>query len=54
MDICGFFSSFHSLNPQVDSPQFAVTVAAAALSTAIPGRSSLPPIGFKWITSIYI
>ena len=33
------------LNPQVDSPPFAVTVAAVALSTAIPGRPGLPPIG---------
>ena len=35
------------LNPQVDSPLFAATVVAAALSTAIPGRPGLPPIGFK-------
>ena len=36
------------LNPQVESPLFAATVVAAAvLSTAIPGRPSLPPIGFK-------
>ena len=37
-----------SLNLQVDSPPFAATVAAAAgLSSAIPGRPGLPPIGFN-------
>ena len=35
------------LNPQVDSPLLAATVAAATLSTAVPGRPSPPPIGFN-------
>ena len=33
--------------PQVDSPPFADTVAAAVFSTTIPGRSGLPPIWFQ-------
>ena len=37
----------HFLNPQFDSPLFAAAVAGAALSTAIPGRLGLPPIGFN-------
>ena len=42
-------NSGRTLNPQVDIPPFAATVvvAAAVLSTAIPGRPGLPLIGFN-------
>ena len=42
-----------TLNPKVHSPPFATTVVVAAvLSTALPGRPSLPTTGFKCLTKI--
>ena len=35
------------LNPQVDSPPFAATVAAAARSIVLPGRPGPPTIGLR-------
>ena len=44
---CLCAKKYPSLNPKVHRPPFAAMVVAAVLSIALPGRPSLPLIGFN-------